>query len=326
MLWLKQVSMSREAGYYQMKEKQLYSWMYNISNKTMYNTSNKTLTDRQRQALRAASTRVFQRGTAVHAETLARYSSVEFFNQDSAAFFSRIETYCATPESQHRFRAGRNAVMTLYRYFNGGTDIEILPENIVDLESQVGSFYIEFIASNKGISADEAVIALCVSELFILNTSESTGKIVLGKMAFASRPHLAAEYDQLSDDGKAYFNDVIVPLAAEYAVYILLTSPSVEVQEWQDNLKATQFDISNNETLRNCIARVMKLSSAIADFIHEKNIQDEKEIKLLEKRREELAGFKLPAALRRAIADRLGLNPEDLDPAVARKAAEITTG
>jgi hypothetical protein len=35
-----------------------------------------------------------------------------------------------------------------------------------------------------------------------------------------------------------------------------------------------------------------------------------------------LAGFKLPLALRQAIADLLGLKPEDLDPAVARRTAE----
>ena len=103
--------------------------------------------------------------------------------------------------------------------------------------------------------------------------------------------------------------------------FLQLLTATPEAKEWGERQIFLNSNINNN-IINSYVARIIELSAEIADFIREKNIQEEKELKLLEKRREELAGFKLPAALRKAIADQLGIKPEDLDPAVARREAE----
>jgi hypothetical protein len=154
-----------------------------------------------------------------------------------------------------------------------------------------------------------------------LDPELETDKNTEREIAFIILPRLIRDRHLLSEENKAFVDTTIVKLAKEYELFVLLTTPSRVTQEWKQNLEKEYLD-NSSEVLNYCIARVIELSSAIADFIREKNIQEEKEKKLLEKLREELTGFVLPAGLRQAIAQKLGINPEYLDPAVARRKAE----
>ncbi|GBR77408.1 hypothetical protein RDn1_067 [Candidatus Termititenax dinenymphae] len=139
------------------------------------------------------------------------------------------------------------------------------------------------------------------------------------RMAHTFRPRLQKNYDRLSDYGKELFDMIIKPLALEYELGELFTK-SEEISAWYSSLKEThtELDVASFQVFKS------KLYSKVGEFIIEKNMQEAKEEKLLEKFREELAGFGLPKALRHRIADMLGLRPEDLDPAVLRRIASET--
>jgi hypothetical protein len=158
-------------------------------------------------------------------------------------------------------------------------------------------------------------------EIIVGNSDSSTDVLTTRSVAHILSPRIKQDRVKLSGDLQDFADTTLVKLAKEYELFVLLTTPSSVTQEWKYNLKSVHLNVSN-EALNYCIARVIKLSSAIADFIREKNIQEEKENKLLAKLREELTGFVLPAGLRQAIAQKLGIKPEDLDPAVARRKVE----
>ncbi|MDR1453533.1 MAG: hypothetical protein LBJ25_06135 [Candidatus Margulisbacteria bacterium] len=178
-------------------------------------------------------------------------------------------------------------------------------------------------ADNKSVHVNTIVDSFRVFYLeAITDETSETGHIILGRIAFNIQFRLIMDYSSLSEENKKFNNTVLAQLAGEYTEFLqLLTVPS-EAKEWARMQRFLNNNVSS-DTINKYITRIIELSAEITDFIREKNIQEEKEIKLLERRREELAGFKLPPALRRAITDLLGLNPEDLDPAVARKAAEV---
>jgi hypothetical protein len=214
----------------------------------------------------------------------------------------------------HRLRGKRGLTLA--------EDMAIIEERARLLDALENAF--TRAADNKSVSANTIVDSFRVFQKETDET-DAVARVTVQRVAFTIQFRLTMDYSSLSAENKRFNDTVLAELAGEYAAFLQLLAVPPEAKEWSRQLRSWNNNISR-DTINIYVARIIELSAEIADFIREKNIQEEKEIKLLEKRREELAGFKLPAALRRAIADRLGLNPEDLDPAVARKAAEITTG
>jgi hypothetical protein len=177
-------------------------------------------------------------------------------------------------------------------------------------------------ARNKSTPANAIADSFRVFYLEIETDEISvTEHIILGRIAFTIQFRLTMDYSSLSAENKRFNDTVLVQLAGEYIEFLQLLIIPPEAREWARQQRSLNNNVYN-DTINSYITRIIELSAEIADFIREKNIQEEKETQLLEKRREELAGFKLPPALRQAIADLLGLKPEDLDPAVARRAAQ----
>jgi hypothetical protein len=169
-------------------------------------------------------------------------------------------------------------------------------------------------------NTNDAVGAFWLFVKVIAAGSELTSDIDTQRhIAFSLRPRAQRDRAQLSAFLQEFADTTIETLAKEFELAWLLTA-SEHTPGWEAKL----YSAYPNATI-NIIEygnNVIKLASAIADFIREKNTQEEKENKLLEKLREELTGFVLPAGLRQAIAQKLGIKPEDLDPAVARRKAE----
>jgi hypothetical protein len=175
---------------------------------------------------------------------------------------------------------------------------------------------------DSNIDINDLVGAAMYFIVVVANPDYAADAFTTRFVAHTLSPRVKQDRARLSGDLQVFADTTLTKLAKEYEELLdLLTASSSETQEWKHNLKKEYLDNSNN-VLNYCIARIIELSSAIADFIREKNIQEEKEKKLLEKLREELTGFVLPAGLRQAIAQKLGINPEYLDPAVARREAE----
>ncbi|GBR74723.1 hypothetical protein NO1_1850, partial [Candidatus Termititenax aidoneus] len=178
-------------------------------------------------------------------------------------------------------------------------------------------------AGNKLISANEIIYSFRV---FHGETGQASAieRTTAQRVAFTIQLRLTMDYGSLSAENKIFNDTVIAQLAGEYIAFLQLLTATPEAREWEYQQRVLNYNVYRSTT-NNYVTRIIELSAEIADFIREKNILEEREARLLEKRREELAGFKLPLALRQAIADLLGIKPEDLDPAVARhKAAEVS--